>query len=72
MNIPGAIVLGAALISASIALSHRYEMVRFDTKDGTPPGVWRSDNWTGDMMFCDKSVTGEGCEPVKIYEKAAP
>jgi hypothetical protein len=67
MNQSLAIVIGAALLAAAIALSHRYEIKSVML----PPdyvAAWRVDNWAGELLYCDKgTVAGVGCSPVWIH-----
>lgn len=68
MNIGWGIIVGGALLAASIAISHRYEMSSFASTGGYV-GLWRADNLTGEILFCDKSDTAPAaCKPATIYK----
>ena len=49
------IVLAAALIAAGIAISHRYAIDAHAcaANNGNCSRVWRVDEWTGRMLFCE-------------------
>ena len=54
--------IGAFLIGAAIALSHRYEIAA--TALGQDyVSLWRVDNWTGEILYCDH---GEACEVARV------
>lgn len=57
MNLSLAIVIGATLIAAAIALSHRYDLssVAPVSCNATQQcvGAWRADNWTGEVAYCE-------------------
>jgi hypothetical protein len=55
MNLGLAIVIAAALIGAGFAISHRYEISAHacTANSGNCSRVWRVDQWTGHMMFCE-------------------
>lgn len=59
------VVVGAALIAIAIAISHRFEISSV-TGSGDYVGLWRVDNWTGEVLYCDKGMSGEACEPARI------
>ena len=68
MNVGWGIVAGAALIAGSIVISHRYEIDTFAGSSGYA-ALWRSDNLTGEILYCDRSATsGAACKPVEIYK----
>lgn len=62
MNIGLAIVIGAALIGAGIAVSHRYAIAAHTCagSGGNCSHAWRVDEWTGRMTFCDYVPIGPG------------
>jgi hypothetical protein len=65
MNWGWGIVLGALLIGAAIALSHRYEIAA--TALGQDyVSLWRVDNWTGEILYCDHGDSGEACEVARV------
>lgn len=69
MNYRWSIVGGAALIAAAIAGSHRYEIASFTLSTGYA-GLWRADNWTGEILFCDRGQNPEtACEPARIIKR---
>lgn len=65
-----ALVIGAALIAAAIAVSHRYSMGVVNGADDYS-SVWRVDQWTGKILTCDygKGFTEPGCTEVSITAK---
>jgi hypothetical protein len=54
MNIGLAIVISAALIAGAIAVSHRYEIEAHPctANGGNCSRAWRTDQWTGKVVFC--------------------
>ena len=68
VNLGWGIVAGAALIAGSIAISHRYEIGTFAGTNGYA-GLWRSDNLTGQILYCDRDQTsGAACKAAEIYK----
>lgn len=62
MNQGLAIVIGAALIAIAIAISHRYEIAVFALAPNYE-GAWRVDNWTGQILYCDRGASADvACE----------
>jgi hypothetical protein len=69
MNQGLAVAIGAMLIAAAIALSHRYEIAPIMLAPDYV-AAWRVDNWTGEILYCDKgNVAGVGCSPVWIRKQ---
>jgi hypothetical protein len=62
MNLGLALVIAAALMAAGFAVSHRYliETHACSANNGNCSRVWRVDQWTGRMMFCDYTPMGPG------------
>jgi hypothetical protein len=64
MNVGVAVVIGAALIAAAIAVSHRYAIrahrVGCNSEQSACSGAWRVDQWTGGVQFCQYANTA-GC-----------
>ncbi len=50
MNMPTAIVIGAALIAVAAALPARYAIAPGSSKLDSE--IWRLDRWTGAMALC--------------------
>ena len=59
------IIISAALVALAIATSHRYEISSVAT-GADYVGLWRVDNWTGEILYCDRGATGEACEQARI------
>jgi hypothetical protein len=57
-----ALVIGAALIAAALAASHRYTIAAHACtgNGGNCSRAWRVDEWTGKMMLCDYTPIGPG------------
>lgn len=82
MNNGWAIIIGAALISVAILISHRYSVSAFPgfpeslatMAGGGHPGAWRIDEWTGHTEFCygNPAGGGAGCTSVTNYETGRP
>jgi hypothetical protein len=62
MNIGAAIVIGAALVAGAMAISHRYAIsahrVACNDEHSACSGVWRLDQWSGEMWFCQHANFG--------------
>jgi len=56
MNLGVAIVVGAALIAATIAVSHRYVVVAHAC-GATCSRAWLINQWTGRMVMCEYDST---------------
>jgi hypothetical protein len=68
VNVGWGIVAGAALIAGSISISHRYEIGTFAGSTGYA-ALWRSDNLTGEVLYCDRYQTsGTACKEAEIYK----
>ena len=69
MNAGWGIVVGAAVIACSVAISHRYEIGTFAGQSGYA-ALWRSDNLTGEILYCDRSdIANAACKPAEIYKR---
>jgi hypothetical protein len=65
----GAIVLGAALIAATIWFSRTAESGYTLAVSDLPSGVWRVNNRTGETFFCNP---GEVCVRYRDVTRKAP
>lgn len=71
MNPSVAIIIGAALIAGSIAVSHRYTIsahrVNCNIESSPCSGTWRVDEWTGKVEFCEYANTA-ACYTVTAFK----
>lgn len=76
MNIGAAIVIGAALIAGAVAVSHRYaisaHLVACNDERSACSGVWRTDQWTGEMWFCQHANFAQCMTIRHENQKASP
>jgi hypothetical protein len=66
MGTPAAILVGAVVIAASIAVSLHYSIAVGPTRTGGAalgggpdydrPGVYRLDRWTGEVVWCGQQL----------------
>jgi hypothetical protein len=56
MNMGFAVIIGAALIAGSIAISQRYGVT---TMEGKSTLVIVTDHWTGKIKYCDNATHPE-------------
>ena len=65
MNLGIALVIGAALIAAGIAVSHRYDLVAHacGSAGGDCTRAWLVDQWTGRMLLCEFASDSRGGNP---------
>jgi hypothetical protein len=68
MNIAIAIVLGALLIAAAVAVSHRYAIAGFscNVTSDICSHAWILDNWTGRVSLCEYAPSPRNVAPACI------
>jgi hypothetical protein len=72
-----ALVIAAALIAASIAVSHRYDLRAHVAGKCTDSSIypcdraWLVDQWTGRMQICEFGSSADGLYPVCWYARGA-
>jgi len=62
MRIGIALLFGSVVISAALAVSHRYTVVA--ASGGDSAYAWRIDQWTGQITLCKSDMYKIWCMPV--------
>jgi hypothetical protein len=62
MSLGVPIIVAAALIGAALTISHRYAISAHacGADEGNCSRVWRVDQWTGEILFCQNKPPGIG------------